>query len=49
MNVKVLDKQFESFMEDAPVCDQCGRDHRPQRRLLPLLQLRELDGVFLRE
>ena len=24
MNVKVLDKQFESFMEDAPLCDQCG-------------------------
>jgi len=24
MNVKVLDKQFENFMEDAPVCDQCG-------------------------
>ncbi|MFH0953204.1 MAG: vitamin B12-dependent ribonucleotide reductase [Verrucomicrobiota bacterium] len=24
MNVEILDKQFESFMEDAPVCDQCG-------------------------
>ena len=24
MNVKVLDKQFEGFMEDAPLCDQCG-------------------------
>ena len=23
-DVKVLDKQFEGFMEDAPLCDQCG-------------------------
>ena len=24
MNVQVLDAQFKNFMEDAPVCDQCG-------------------------
>jgi ribonucleoside-diphosphate reductase alpha chain len=24
MNVQVLDAQFKDFMEDAPVCDQCG-------------------------
>ena len=24
MNVQVLDAQFKHFMEDAPVCDQCG-------------------------
>ena len=24
VNVQVLDAQFRDFMEDAPVCDQCG-------------------------
>ena len=40
-------EQFADFQIGRPRLRQLRRDHRPQRQLLPLPQLRQFDGLLV--